>query len=313
MATQQNALDDKGVTVNGQHWSWDEFNSVPPEQQAQILKTLGLGTDQTKQVLGALQKMQIGEKSVYDFKKQFGNVYIPKDQYGYIEKNYPNLPLTAPISTGSRYLENPEQLYQTSGLQDILKNIGTQQKEVAAGATPPGSAAAETAATGGTGAFPAISQQALDYYVKTYLMPAQQQLHNLIQGDMSQWQQAIQGIAGATGQQNSPVTQLYQQFAKLQSPLYQMLASATANAQLTQPYTTLMNQAVGQQAKTGARALDLGSTLNTLLQYGLLDQSGFSTATGAGGANVLGNAGTQTAGIQSLLQGLTSNKPVGTG
>jgi hypothetical protein len=156
--------------------------------------------------------------------------------------------------------------------------------------------------------YPAYSKQELQEYTQDYVMPIQRQMANMIQGDMSQWQGAINNIASATGQQNSPITKLMAANASEQAPLYKLLGNVTNQAALNTPYYNMVNNAVGAATTIGNRQLALGSAAQNLYAYGLIDPT--SAALGGQSSGILGTNASTSA--NSLLAGLMPQAAPGT-
>lgn len=312
-------VDQNGITTtNGVTFTWDELNNqfTSDQERAQVLAQAGLTQEQVQQFLPALRTY---EQSKYkDYQQSKGT---KRDVGGGLLKIGEGLAgiMTGPLGFG-RQVQGYKDLigskgktdyakdYANSPLAGLVNQVGEQQKVQ--------QATGQGAAGAGVGfGLPPISQEALDMYTKNYVLPAQSQLHNLIQGDMAQWQSALGAISNETGQKNSPVSNLIQAYAQAQSPLYQMLGDVTAQAQLTQPYTNLMNQAVGSSATEGAKLAALGTTGQNLALYGLLNPQVASLLQQSAGAfgGAQGAAGGGLGALTSILgqSGLTGNKPAG--
>lgn len=296
------AVSQQGITTdNGTTFTWDELNAITDKKQlTQLFLSAGVDKKQVPDFLSGLNQYEQDKYANYlnvQYNKDLGKI----PELRKLESHLPSFLGGGQVDTKKEPVTSEADLWSQSPLSKLVQQTGIQSKVAQA---------TGAAAQGQT--LPAISAQALQEYTKNYILPAQAQLNNMIQGDMSQWQQAINSIANSTGQAGSPVTQAWQEYAKVQSPIYQALGAATARQGLTAPYTTLMNNAIGAQAKIGARALDTGSLINTLLQYGLLDPSGFSTATAGAGGTALGGISGLNLNPASITQAATNApKPPG--
>lgn len=259
---------------------WKNFVTMNPQQQGQIMTKAGMTADEQSQLLGLLKKNQnITWAQNYGSDYPIIGPFIGNEGKGWVDPGYSKL--------SDQLMNEADARAQTTQNQQYLTQAG--------GGTPKKPAQPQV--------FPAYSPQALKAYTDNFLMPMQKEMNSLIQGDMTQWEGAVQSIAQATGQQNSPVTQLMQANAKTMAPLMQLLGNVTNESQFSQPYVDMVNNAIGANTTEGARLQALGTMAQYLLQYGLIDPTTASMLTQSGSA--LG-----TGGINSLTGGLTGTNPL---